>query len=237
MTVNKLDEQYIVWGQQNFANIRPFSASFFPHLSANRFAGFPKSSTVIETSQDGGTTWTTINFTQGQLDQLTLTYNANLKTGIGFNSSTEVGTTTDMLRITLRGYSTIYTEINKIYFYFSRNGAQNCQVLIEGVDAHSDATTTSFIPIRTVDLNGWPVLTEIGFNPNIVFRDAKTSATGGQYEQLRFTFSVGGIQKGYDSHFILMGLMCLGVNCYQAPNKESRYGVPYYYDTSIDTTI
>lgn len=226
-TTNMNKEAYLTWGGRNRTdNFGPIDASLVPELGANRFAFLPSSAVQLQTSTDGGSTWTSI-----ANDAMERKMFAAGAASLFIGNSTAVGIdkTNYKSRVIVTTTSEVYTVLNKFILYISTNGSTGCHCKIEA-RTYADYSAGNYVWttfVERAELGGWPGYNVINLPSSMTTYGNKQD----QYVQIRFTF-------GVDSHassvnyggLVVNRIMAFGGVGWATPSTMALTGHLYTYD-------
>ena len=227
--VQATHEAYQNWGGQHVVGASPIDAALNNRINANRFAFFPANKMVIESSTDGGVTWTD----QGVSDATKISLCNDTGANIPLKQGIVVGEnyTNYRSRITFKFKdSGLYDSIKKLQLYISTRGSKyigqdaafvNVYTRTqEDVTAGNDVWTKIIDQQKIAGWSGWNTL-----NVNV------TTTTGTTYVgELRFEFG----QTDYMPQYIglqIISIRAIGTGGYNSPSNLARTGHIYDYDS------
>lgn len=209
-------ESYVKWGGKNQTyQLNPIMSSFVNALSANRLNYYPLEYITIETSSDGGVTWSPIDDTASNRKKLFTSWAAfSLNYPIGLSSDN------DWLRVNINSFHrSLYCIITSMVFQVS-------------------APNTTWVQIETDKRGEWTVLQNwqqltgdfgwncVNLNERFGFADYGTN--------LRLTFKVTSRDLTKNPSYIYK-IFLYAPNYWSNMGKPaSSYGTPYVIDTSTD---
>lgn len=213
-------EANLDWGGKDFAgNYSPFDATLIDDLHGNRLAGLPLSKYKFERSSDAGSTWSTINYTGGNLGTTSGNFtNSNNKTNKSANN---------WHRVTIEIGGSIYCILKKIAIYLSTNGATGCKCKLEYGDY---ADTTVWTTKKTVNVTGWS-----GWNILNV-SDTIGSPTYGPVKYIRLTFYCTAVSSDTvnNCELPIFKIRMYSSTCWAAPSTLANTGHLYSWNDSLD---
>lgn len=226
--VNGRKEAYLTWGGKHFSySYGPIDAAMIGALGANRFAFLKAAGLTIEYSTNGGETW--IDYESTDIQKTGLFGN-----GSGFYLGKHIaeGSSTlgDMLRITIATEAAgIYTTLNKIAIFMSRNG-NIVQVKMEkALESTPDNYSTHLDWTGISGWSGWNIL-------NISNLPTYGNTPSSQYGRIRFIFKQTATTTTYPAAniSIIMGFGGLG---WVTPSNMAKTGHLYAYDNAQNATF
>lgn len=224
-TITSRGEAYLAWGGQSITGgISPVGAALSTEHSANRLAFLNPAALVFETSDDAGSTWTTLNWTSTQkVNHVTLSENLLIGT-----SSIPV-TTSHCSRMTLTaqtgsaGY--IYTRPKKLLINMSTSG-HGVQVTLE---YKTGASGAAWKTLGTYDLSGWSGWNEIDVSSLTTLGGGTTQTSNNWY--WRLTYRVTSVNANYTtSRPTIISLRLFGDTCWTKTSTMGETGHLYSYD-------
>lgn len=226
-------EAFLTWGGQNFTGAYgPIDAAMIPQLGANRFAFFPKANVVLESSTNGGTTWTAVN---NDTAKAAMFSTGGASFHIGNNTTTQTNKTSYMCRVTLTTSSVCYSVLNKFAIYISTGGSSGCYCTLEArtkanQDAGNNSWTTFANKVPLEGWSGWNIINTSG----ITTHGNRTD----QYSQLRFTFGVTSHAATVNyAGLSISRIMAFGGVGWATPSNMAASGDIYSYDVSQNVTF
>ena len=222
-----MGEANLTWGGKNYSgSYGPIDAAMISNLGANRFAFANASGITIEYSRDGGSTWTDYGATDSQklaLTTVTSSFTVGKRTSAGSN------TISDQLRITFDTKAcNVYSVLNKFCIYLSTNGSTGCTCTI---DAAKNSDTTKFTTFSTASLSGWS-----GYNIINTTGITTYGNDSSQYQKLRFTFKITGVNSSY-SGLTINSIFAFGGVGWSTPSSLAKTGHMYSYDENKNVTF
>lgn len=237
--VTGVKEAYLSWGGKHLKNTcSALDASLIPALGANRFAFMSSSKVTLQSSRDGGITWTNID-DNAMKKQFFNTIAANLVIGNDPNTKTGVDKSLYMSRVIIDTTSNIYAILKKFAIYMATNGSTDCYCTLEGRTlANKKAGNNTWkMFAEKVPLSGWS-----GWNI-INISGFQTAATNdatydSYYSEIRFTF---GVTKHSSTATYpglrVYGIMGFGNDAWTSPSAMATSGHLYSYDYDGNATF
>lgn len=226
-TADSMGEANLTWGGKNFSgSFGPMDAAMIPRLGANRFAFAEPGGITIEYSTNGGSTWTDYGATDAQ--KLSLTSTGNRFT-VGKRTAAGTSTVNDQLRITFDTHLCgIYSELNKFCISLSTEGSTGCTCTI---DIATHAAPTNFVTVTTADVGGWSGYNIINTNKFTTYGNSDN-----QYQKVRFTFKISGVNTSYKG-LTIFSISAFGGMGWSTPSSLARNGDMYTYDEYQNVTF
>lgn len=209
--------------------ITPIGASLSSEHSANRIAFLNPNAITIETSDDGGSTWTTPIYTdQAKVNLVTLSNNVYL-------GATTPVTTNHRARITLTAQDGtnkyVYTSPKKLLINVSTSG-HGMNVIVETKTGVSGA---SWSTVGTYPVAGWSGWNDIPLSL-YTFGGSPSQTTNNW--QIRLTFANTSVSSSYaTSRSSVVGLRLFGDNCWAPTSTMGNTGHLYSYDYQQNATF
>lgn len=228
VSYNTLTDNNLKWGGGNLSsNASPIDAAIVPTIGGNKFELCKAAGIAVEYSNDSGSTWTNYGLTDVEkIAQLSIKSNST-PIYVGKKVGTKA-TTADQLRLTINATQCgVYTQIKKLLIYVSTNGASSCKV---SVGASADGNTWTALKTN-VTVDGWS-----GWN-SLPITQWVTLGQYGNYNYMRFTFSIGGVSTNYNSNLAIYNILPIGITNFTNPSNISETGHLYSYDYSGNATF
>ena len=235
-TANMNKEAYLTWGGKNHVgSFGPIDAAMVPSLGANRWAFLDPGAVTLQTSTDGGATWTSVNDTTMKRKMFS-NKAANLFIG---NSPGETGVDKSNYKcrviITTTGYQA-YTTLNKFVFLVCTSGSDGCHCKIEARtnanwSAGNDVWKTF---VERAELQGWSGYNVVNLSEGLTTHGNSAA----QYSQIRITFGVDShpASSTYAGLFIL-NIQAFGGVGWSTPSQMAADGHLYSYDENKNATF
>lgn len=209
--------------------VTTIGAALSSEHSANRIAFLNPNAITIETSDDGGSTWTDANFSDGAKMSLVTTSD-----GVPLGSSTPV-TTNHRARITLTAQdgtnSYVYTSPKKLLINVSSAG-HGMDVLIE---TKTGASGASWSEVGRYPVSGWSGWNDIPLS-FYTFGGSPSQTTNTW--QIRLTFINTSVSSSYaTTRSTVLGLRLFGDNCWIPTSTMGNTGHLYSYDVYQNATF
>ena len=227
--VQATHEAYQQWGGQHVVGSSPIDAVLNNRINANRFAFFPANKMVIESSTDGGVTWTD----QGVSDATKISLCNDTGANIPLKQGIVVGEnyTNYRSRITFKFKdSGLYDLIKKLQLYISTFGSkyigQDAAFVNVYTRTQEDVTAGNDVWTKIIDqqkIAGWPGWNTLNVN---VLTTNGTTYVG----ELRFEFGQTDYMPQYTGLKIL-SIRAIGIDGYNSPSNLARTGHIYDYDS------
>lgn len=227
-TADSMGEANLTWGGKNFSgSFGPIDAAMIPRLGANRFAFAEPGGITVEYSTNGGSTWTDYGATDAQ--KLSLTSTGNIWFTVGKRTAAGTSTVNDQLRITFDTHLCgIYSELNKFCISLSTEGSTGCTCTI---DIATHAAPTNFVTVTTADVGGWSGYNIINTNKFTTYGNSDN-----QYQKVRFTFKISGVNTSYKG-LTIFSISAFGGMGWSTPSSLARNGDMYTYDEYQNVTF
>lgn len=229
---SSLKEAFLTWGGKNFtASYGPIDAAMIPELGANRLAFLNPSTTAIEYSKNGGSTW--IDYGATDTEKIALVSGLSGSFVIGKSTTSQVATANDKLRITIEANG-LYTKLNKFAIYVSTSGSTGCTcTVMSRTRANYDSNTDTWITnAENVSVSGWSGWNIINIPSGITFGN-----NASQYRQIRFIFSATGHSGGSYAGLTVIKLLGFGGQGWATPSTMAANGHLYSYDANKNATF
>lgn len=229
---SSLKEAFLTWGGKNFtASYGPIDAVMIPELGANRLAFLNPSTTAIEYSKNGGSTW--IDYGATDTEKIALVSGLSGSFVIGKSTTSQVATANDKLRITIEANG-LYTTLNKFAIYLSTSGSTGCTcTVMSRTRANYDSNTDTWITnAENVSVSGWSGWNIINIPLGITFGN-----NASQYRQIRFIFSATGHSGGSYAGLTVIKLLGFGGQGWATPSTMAANGHLYSYDANKNATF
>ena len=230
-TANMNKDAYLTWGGRNIAGgVGPVAASLSAEHSANRLAYLDPAALSFETSNDGGSTWTSLSLTDSQKTALvTTSYN------IPVGTATPV-TVNNRTRMTITAATSsktyIYTRPRKMLIDVCT--PHGLRLLVEYKTGVSGA---SWQTLTDCELSGWSGWNEIDFSALGTFGGDTTQINNNWYFRLTF-YNVDTINTDYTSTKSSFGSIRLfGDTAWNIQTSMAKTGHLYSYDSSQNATF
>ena len=220
--VNGISDGQLKWNKSTYNGASPIDMSMSSYMSANRLAFARPAGITIEYSNNNGSSWTSYGAPDEEKRQL-VTYKDRVVFKLGKKTSTT--TTADQLRITLNAVSMgVYTDMKKIFIYFSTAGA-NCRLSIQ-YQLFTDSNTTWHTHLSNMYIGG-----DAGWNCYALdkpFGGFNASETRAFIKNLRLIFTTTSASPGVSPG--VYGLALYGPNVWVAPSNQARFDTLYSSD-------
>lgn len=230
-TANMNKDAYLTWGGQNKAGgIGPVGAALSAEHSANRLAYLNPAALSFETSNDGGSTWTSLSLTDSQKTALvTTSYNVPVGTAtpVTINNRTRMTITA-----TTSSETYIYTRPRKMLI--DVNTPHGLRLLVEYKTGVSGA---SWQTLTDCKLSGWSGWNEIDFSSLHTFGGGPNQPSNNWYFRLTF-YNVDKIDANYTSAKSSFGRIRLfGDTAWNIKTSMAKTGHLYSYDSNQNATF
>ncbi len=222
LNVSSIDGSFISWADAaaTCGTATPLDYACSPTIGGNRAALCNPAGITVESSIDGGTTWSDYGLTDAQK------VNLLCDSGTVYLSPkhTSVDTAANaQLRVTLNGASMgVYTKLARCCIYGARMDASNLRVLVEWKASGTWSTQ------GTYTLSGWPAWNSF---------PASGRAFGGAVTALRLTFKVDAVSSSYPGGYYINKIFLLGQEGYTTPSTLAATGHLYSYNSSGDASF
>lgn len=224
-----IPEAKLRWGGGNFnGTYGPIDAAMISTLGADRLAFGNVEGVTLETSKDGGSTWTTLTNTN-KVRAIFSSSGASDPFYIGNDSSTGIDKSKYMCRITITSnLFGVYTELNKFAIFVSTDGSSNCYCTITArTKANVDSGADTWVTFANkASISGWSGWNIINTSNICTYGNAQY-----QYQQLRFTFGVGSHASSVAYPGLsIINIMGFGGFGWITPSSMAKRGHMYTWD-------
>lgn len=233
-TANMNKEAYLSWGGKNIdGGIGPVGAALSAEHSANRLAYLNPAALSFETSNNGGSTWSSMSISNAEKIKLVTTSTNALKVGTA-NPVTAGNRTRMTLTAATSSTTYVYTRPRKLLLDVS--SPHGIKVLVEYKTGVSGA---SWQTLTNCTISGWSAWNEIDLSALSTLGGSPTQTSNIWY--LRLTFYVidaASINSNYVSSLpYISGIRLFGDTCWTETSNLGKTGHLYRYDESQNATF
>ena len=225
MSKGEIPQGYLGWGGKNWvASVSPIGCALSSEHSANRLAFINPNAIKIESSTDGGATWTIPPYSDSLKVALVTT---QMGCDVGYGATT--ATTNCKVRITITGQdgttTYVYTHPRKLLINLS-SAAHAMKLLVEKKTGETNASWSSSGEYSVAGWSGW---NDIPLTDMNTF-GGSTNQTG-NYWYMRLTFSLTSINSSYTTSIPqILSLRLFGDSAWSTPSTMASIGHLYSYD-------
>lgn len=228
-TANMNKEAYLSWGGRSLDAVGPVAVAMSAEHSANRLAYLNPVALSFETSNNSGSSWTSLTVSNEDKTKLVTTSSS---ISVGTASTVTTGCRTRMtLTATTSSTTYVYTRPKKLLI--NVNTPHGLNVLIEYKTGVSGAAWQT---LGTYKLSGWSGWNEIDISQLTTLGGGTTQTSNNWY--LRFTFGNTSVLESYkSSRSSILGIRLFGDTCWTKTSNMGETGHLYSYDASQNATF
>lgn len=231
---NMNKEAYLTWGGKNIDGaVGPVGASLSAEHSANRLAYLNPAALSFETSNNSGSTWSSMSMSNADKIKLVTTASNALKVGTA-NPVTAGNRTRMTLTAATSSTTYVYTRPKKLLLDVS--SPHGIKVLVE---YKTGASGASWQTLTNCTISGWSAWNEIDLSALSTLGGSPTQTSNIWY--LRLTFYVidaASINSKYASSLPhIPSIRLFGDTCWTETSNLGKTGHLYSYDESQNATF
>lgn len=233
-TTNMNKEAYLSWGGKNIdAAVGPVGAALSSEHSANRLAYLNPAALSFETSNNSGSTWSSMSVSNADKIKLVTTACNALKVGTA-NPVTAGNRTRMTLSAATSSTTYVYTRPRKLLLNVC--SPHGIKVLVE---YKSGASGASWSTLTDCTISGWSAWNEIDLSALSTLGGSPTQT--GNIWYLRLTFYVkdtASINSNYNTTLpYISSIRLFGDTCWSRTSNLGETGHLYSYDESQNATF
>lgn len=231
---NMNKEAYLTWGGKNIdGSVGPVGASLSAEHSANRLAYLNPAALSFETSNNSGSTWSSMSMSNADKIKLVTTSTNALKVGTA-NPVTAGNRTRMTLTAATSSTTYVYTRPKKLLLDVS--SPHGIKVLVE---YKTGVSSSSWHTVTDCTISGWSAWNEIDLSALSTLGGSPTQT--GNIWYLRLTFYVidaASINSNYASSLpYIPSIRLFGDTCWTETSNLGKTGHLYSYDESQNATF
>ena len=217
-----LQEANLEWGGRNLSSaISPVSAALSAEHSANRLAFLNPAALLFETSDDAGTSWEDLEWSD---EKKILHVTKSEAFPIGGSSTV---TTDQRSRMTISAQGYVYTRPRKLLIYMTNNG----HAVNMTIEYKSGASGAAWNTLGTYDISGWSGWNDIDVSALATLGGDSTQTSN--YWYWRFTYATTVINR--DSTYAsirpqILSVRLFGETAWTTTSNMGSTGHLYDYD-------